>query len=58
LDCFLKPVKFNRIIKNSGGCHEINERPACQRGVNIPPEEEKPLDDDERAKQIFKMVQK
>ncbi|HRW28864.1 MAG: glutathione S-transferase N-terminal domain-containing protein [Alphaproteobacteria bacterium] len=37
---------------------EINARPACQRGVNIPPEEEKPVDDDERAKQIFKMVQK
>lgn len=35
----------------------IAARPAAKRGVNVPPEE-KPVDDDQRAKEIFKMVQK
>ena len=36
----------------------INERPAARRGVNIPPEDEEPVSDNKRAKEIYKMVQK
>lgn len=36
---------------------DMAKRPACAVGVEIPPEEIK-LDDDKRAKEIFKMVQK
>ena len=35
----------------------IDARPACQRGVNIPPEEVK-IEDDEKAKEILKFVEK
>ncbi len=35
----------------------IDERPAAQRGVNVPPEEEK-QEDDEKAKEILKFVEK
>lgn len=35
----------------------ISARPAAQRGLNVPPDEELPQEDDERAKKIFEMVQ-